>query len=204
MNASLVINLDHRRSMNLSDLPAPQSPEVPTGIYVPPRRETPLALPSQNLCPLQQPTTANDIVDEIEQVYDGLHHTQAMLAYSEMMKQEKSLVGQYLDEARHTYTQALSRYQAGDFEGAREFAAASSGLYRLVDVLMSRTFHSSSNYPERLKSSPERPSARSDKKTAQQNLDRAEWLLARVHWIAENGTLPSEDRTQVARLSLWS
>jgi hypothetical protein len=140
----------------------------------------------------------------MEQAYDGLHRTQAMLAYLKMIKQGKSEIGQYLDEAKHTYVQALSRYQVRDFEGAREFAKASSGLSRVIEILISRTFHSSADYPKLAPPPPGHVPTRGDLGTVQQELDRVEQLLSRIHWVTENGTLPSEDRAQVRKLSLWS
>jgi hypothetical protein len=56
------------------------------------------------------------------------------------------MIGQYLDEATYTYVQALSRYQARDFEAACEFAAASGDRSRLVQILISRAFHSNTDH----------------------------------------------------------
>jgi hypothetical protein len=212
MDAILVTNLDSKRSASLYARTTSHGPEVSTGVAPPPHTTAPLAPSLQNLSePLysehaapQPLATQNNVADEIEQAYEVLHRTQAMLAYLKMMKQEESTVYQYLDEAQHTYEQALSRYQAQDFEGAREFAAASNALSRLVEILVSRTFHSNINYPRLVPPPPEHASTPGDKETAQHDLDRVERLLARVRWVTENGTLPSEDRAQVVRLSSWS
>ncbi len=139
----------------------------------------------------------------MEQAYDALHRTQAMLAYLKMIRQEKTEIGDYLDEAKHTYVQALTRYQARDFEGAREFAAASGNLSQMVEILISRTFHLSSDYPKLVPIPPEHVLDRNDLGAARSELDRIQQLLARIHWVMANGTLPSEDREQVRKLSVW-
>jgi hypothetical protein len=71
-----------------------------------------------------------------------------MLAYLRMMKQETATLGRCLDEAKHIYLQALSRHQGRDLEGATKFAIASSSISLTVENVMSRTFHSSANYPK--------------------------------------------------------
>ena len=209
MDAIFISNLDSKRSSSLYPPTTPCRLEVSTGVAPPPHTTVPLAPTLQNLSePLysehaapQPLATRNNVADEMEQAYDVMHRTQAMLAYLKTMKQEESIIYQYLDEAQHTYVQALSRYQARDFEGAREFAEASSSLSRAIEILISRNFHSNTNYPKLV---PPPPEHFPDTETAQHDLDRIERLLARIHWVTENGTLPSEDRTQVRKLSSWS
>lgn len=112
-----------------------------------------------------------------------------------VVKHEIFTIGQYLDEAKHTYVQALSRYQARDLEGAREFAGASSSLSRVVEILISRVCHSNSNYPRLVPLPPDHVPARGNTGVAQHDLERVGRLLARIRWVTENGTLPSEDST---------
>jgi hypothetical protein len=212
VDAARIANLDSKRTASLYVFSTPQRPEVFAGHQTAPCTAAPLAPPSNahSGSPLPEHpelrslATHNDVIDEIELAYDRLHRTQAMLAYMKMMKQGKNTAGQYLDEAKHTYVQALSRYEARDFEGAREFAAASSGLSRSVEILISRTFHSNNEYPKLVPPPPERPPARGEKQTVQNDLDRVEHLLARVRWVTANGTVPSEDRVQIEKLSSWS
>jgi hypothetical protein len=212
IDAAKIANLDSKRTASLYVLSTPQRPEVFAGHQTAPSTAAPLAPPSTvdsesahaQHAKLPSSITHSDVIDEIELAYDRLHRTQAMLAYMKMMKQGKNTAGQYLDEAKHTYVQALSRYEARDFEGAREFAAASSGLSRSVEILISRTFHSNNDYPKLVPPPPERLPARGDTQTVRNDLDRVEHLLARVRWVTENGTVPSEDRVQIERLSSWS
>jgi hypothetical protein len=202
---------DSKRIMSPHLTSSSQNPEVSADCAKPPTPATPLA-PASRACSGSPPSEHSaleslaefsDIVAEVELAYDRLHRTQAMLAYLRMINQGKSMIGQYLDEAKHTYMQALSRYQARDFEEAGQFAAASSDLSRLVEILISRTFHSNSSYPNLVPPPPEHVSSPNDKDVAQSDLDRVEALLVRVQWVIENGTLTSEDRSQVERLCEW-
>ena len=205
----LVTDLASKQSVSLSASSSRQPPEAPAGIYPPPGTATPLAPAFQRAAASstreswQHLATRNEVANEMEQAYDGLHRTQAMLAYLEMIRQEKTEIGEYLDEAKHTYVQALTRYQACDFEGAREFAAASGDLSRMVEILISRTFHWSSDYPKLVPMPPEHVLDRSDLGATKRELDRIQQLLARIDWVMANGTLPSEDREQVRKLSAW-
>jgi len=199
-----VTNLDSGQSADFLAFSPAHKPEVSTDANAPPRTEASLAPAPRVVCDPQPLATARNVADEIEQAYDRLHRTQAMLAYLVMMRQEQNMIGQYLDEAKHTYVQALSRHQVRDFEGARDFAAASSGLSRVVEILISRTFHSSINYPKLVPPPPEHIHARRDEEAARHDLAGAEQRFTRVHWVTENGTLTSEDRAQVEKLLLWS
>jgi hypothetical protein len=212
MKAISTTDLDSRRSASLQAPTPPNGPEQSTGVTPSPNATTPLAPSLQTASEpsyseggaAQALATRNNVADEMGQAYDLLHRIQAILAYVKMMKQDEPTTGHYLDEAQHTYVQALSRYQARDFEGAREFAAASISLSRVVEILVLRVFHSETNYPKLAPPPPEHIPARSDASAAQHDLDRIERSLARIHWVTENGTLPSEDRTQVQKLSSWT
>lgn len=157
MDAIFMTNFDTKRSTRFDAPSPPRSPEVPPGLAPSPKTAAPLdpSLKSYHSEPLHSGHAAphplaisNIAADDMDQAYDGLHRTQGMLAYLEMMKQENLAIGQYLDEAKHTYLQALSRYQGRDLEGACEFAAASISLSRLVEILISRSFDSNSDYPK--------------------------------------------------------
>lgn len=209
LEAVFVINLESKCSVNLHT--SPTSPEASTEICPPPDTVTPLApafrdnpetlpwLPEQG--PL---ATRLNVVDEIERAYGVLYRTQTMLVYLKMIRQDHSDIAQYSDEAKHTYLQALSRYDARDFEGAREFAAASLSLSRMIEILISKVFHSSTPYPNLVLASCESTADKRDVETTQYELDRIRRILTRIHWVIENGTLPSEDRAQVEKLSSWS
>ena len=66
---------------------------------------------------LQPRATATDAGTAIERAYDGLHRIQAILAYLHIVKRYVPGISQFLDEAKHTYEQALARYAAQYFEG---------------------------------------------------------------------------------------
>ncbi len=200
-DARFITNLDTGQSADLPAPPTPHSPEVST--YAPPRSETPLAPAFETAFALRSLATSSDVADEIERAHDGLHRIQAILVYLNMTNQESSGLREYLDEAEHTFVQALTRYEARDFERARECVAASRDLSRLVEILISRTIRSNTGHLKFVASPPEHVSARNDKELAQHDLDRVERLLARVRWVTENGTLPSQDRAQVERLASW-
>jgi hypothetical protein len=212
VDAVCITNLDSQQSATLSVSPTTNSPEVSTGVCPPPGAATPLAPSSAH--PFEWPPAKHpalqawimrrDVVDEIEQAHDALHRIQTMLAHFEMMKREQFAISEYLDEAKHTYAQALSRCQGRDFEAAREFAAASSGLSRVVDILISRTFQLNADGLKPVSSGTEHVAAYCDERAAHVDLDRVEHLLDRIRRVTRNGTLPSEDRERVERLSLWS
>jgi hypothetical protein len=148
--------------------------------------------------------TRNEAVASISQSYDALHRVQAILAYLHIMKRDVPGIGQLLDEAKHTYVQALSRYDSRSFVAASEFASASVDLARIVEILVSRAVRSDSSLPSLVPHPPDSPSHSTDSGDIEENLTEAESILSRVHWLLENGTLPLEDRTQVRRIVSWS
>jgi hypothetical protein len=141
---------------------------------------------------------------DISRSYDALHRVQAILAYLHIMKRDVPGIGQLLDEAKHTYVQALSRYDSRSFVAASEFAAASAGLVGVVEILISRAVRSDSSLPSLVPRPPDSPSHATDSSEIEENLTEAESILSRVHWLLENGTLPLDDRTQVRRIASWS
>ncbi len=145
----------------------------------------------------------NDAARIIGLAYDSLHRIQAILAYLHIIKHQVPGISQFLGEAKHTYEQALARFAASDFAGAREFAEASGSLARVVEIVMSRTLRSDSSLPSLVPPPPTHQSASSDSEHVEEELAQAEAVLSRIHWLLENGTLPSEDRAQVRKIASW-
>ena len=139
----------------------------------------------------------------IGHAYDCLHRVQAILAYLHIMRRQVHGVGQFLDEAKHTYEQALGRYESRNFLAASEFAAASASLSRVVEIIMSRTLRSDTSIPSLVPPPPEHYFHFTDASHVEEDLAEAGSILSRIHWLLENGTLPLEDRTQVRRISSW-
>ncbi len=147
--------------------------------------------------------TRTDAAAGMERAYDRLHRIQAILAYLNIVKRQVPGISQFLDEVKHTYQQALARYEAQDFEGAREFAAACRCLSRVVDIVISRTLRSDTSYPSLVPPPPEHLTNCRSPSRVQDDLKEVEALLSRVDWLMENGTLPLGDRTQVKRIASW-
>jgi hypothetical protein len=170
-----------------------------------PRR--PASLANEGALPhigVVQRSNRTDAGADLERAYDALHRIHAILAYLNITKRPVPGISQFLEEAKHTYTQALSRYEAHDFAGAHEFAAACGCLSRVVEIVISRTLRSDTNYPSLVPPPPEHPSACNDSCGGQEDLFKeVESVLSRIHWLVENGTLPLEDRTQVRRITSW-
>jgi hypothetical protein len=140
----------------------------------------------------------------IELAYDGLHRSQALLAYVKIVDLQAPDVSQMFDESRHTYQQAVSSYQKQDYAVASEFAAASGELSRSVEVVVSRILRVNSSYPTLVPYPPGNQTGIASSSETEANLNRVGKLLARIHWLVNNGTLPSEDRAQVRKIASWS
>lgn len=193
--ARAVINMDSKQAVDL---------------YVPLRREEEEGADASAVDGVERPgrpaehPAGNEVASEIDAAYMNLHRTQAMLAYLGMIGQERTTIREYWDEAKQIYLRSLTHYRSRDFEGARELAEASAALSRLVDILISRIFHTTGDYPTLVPSPPHHVSTHAEGKRAKRELDRVERLLARVQWVAENGTIEEREREQVRRLSSWS
>jgi len=148
-------------------------------------------------------TARNDSAHSIGLAYDSLHRIQAILAYLHIMKHRVPGITQFLDEAKHTYEQAMSRFTAGDFISAKEFAEASGSLSRVVEIVIARTLRSDSTLPSLVPPPPKRSNGNLEPEHVEEDLAHAESVLARIHWILEHGTLPSEDRAQVRKIASW-
>jgi hypothetical protein len=120
------------------------------------------------------------------------------------MKRNVPGIGQLLDEAKHTYEQALSRYQSQSYVAATEFAAASASLSRVVEILISRNVRTDDSLPSLVPPPPDLYSQSANSTDVEENLAEAESVLSRIHWLLEHGTLPLEDRTQVRRIASWA
>jgi hypothetical protein len=116
--------------------PTTNSPEASSNC-APPHEKAPLAPASEPICKSSHSARANDVTREIDRAYDGLHRTQAMLMYLNIMNRERPEVVEYFEEAQHAYVRALCRYEVLDFESAREFAAVSTNLVRVLEILVS-------------------------------------------------------------------
>jgi hypothetical protein len=104
----------------------------------PPHEKVPLAPASELICGSSYSARAGDVAREIDRAYDGLYRTQAMLMYLSMTNRESPEVGEYFEEAQHAYVRALCRYEVRDFESAREFAAVSTNLVGVLEILVSK------------------------------------------------------------------
>ena len=140
----------------------------------------------------------------IEQAYDALHRTQALLAYLKIVGLRGPDAGQLLNESKHTYEQALSHFQHREFSVACEFASASTDLANAVEILIIRTLRADSNYPTLVSLPPRHATRRSDVEQTENDLEGVATTLLRLRWFLKNGTLPAEDREQVRRLVSWT
>ena len=145
----------------------------------------------------------NDAARSIGLAYDSLHRIQAILAYLHIIKHRVPGISQFLDEAKHTYEQALARFAACDFNGAKEFAEASGSLSRVVDIVMARTLRSDNTLPSLVPPPPDHLVVPPEPEHVEEDLAQAETVLSRIHWVLENGTLPPEDRAQVRKIASW-
>jgi hypothetical protein len=144
----------------------------------------------------------NDAACRIGVAYDCLHRIQAILAYLHIMKHRVAGISQFLDEAKHTYEQALSRFTERDYSGAKEFADASGSLSRVVEIVMARTLRSDTSLPSLVPPPPvllrASPNPGMSRKTWH---ERSRFFLGFIgigKWNA-----PSEDRAQVRKIAAW-
>jgi len=147
--------------------------------------------------------TQKDAARSIELAYDSLHRIQAILAYLHIMKYRVPGISQFLDEAKHTYEQALARFATTDYRGAKEFAKASASLSRVVEIVMARTMRSDNSLPSLVPPPPEYLAGPREPENLEEDLAKVEKVLSRIHWVLKNGTLPSEDRAQVRKIASW-
>lgn len=145
----------------------------------------------------------NDAARRIGFAYDRLHRIQAILAYLHIIKHRVPGISQFLDEAKHTYEQAISRFTERDFAGAKEFADASGSLSRVVEIVMARTLRSDTSLPSLVPPPPDLLRSSPEPRHVEEDMAQAESVLSRIHWVLENGTLPNEDRAQVRKIAAW-
>jgi hypothetical protein len=115
--------------------PTANSPEASLNC-APPHEKAPLAPASKPIGGSSHSAGADDVTREIDRAYDGLHRTQAMLMYLTITNRERPEVDEYFEEAQHAYVRALCRYEVLDFESAREFAAVSTNLVCVLEILI--------------------------------------------------------------------
>jgi hypothetical protein len=152
----------------------------------------------------QPRATGNDAAVGIGQAYDRFHRIQAILAYLKIINRNDRWFSPILDEAKCTYEQALSLYEARDFEGALEFALASGDLFQALEIIISNGLRSDSLYPTLMQLPPEHQTTLDDSIQMQEELYRVERLLSLIHRVAEKGTLLSEDQTHALNIASCS
>lgn len=140
----------------------------------------------------------------IEKAFDSLHRTQALLAYMKIVDLSGSNVGQVLDEAKHTYDQALSHFERGEFLIAFEYASASKELSGSVELTITHALRSDFAYPTLVLSPPSHAGSPHCETETAELLRGLAALLSRLRWLLKNGTLPVEDLDQVRRLVCWA
>jgi hypothetical protein len=145
----------------------------------------------------------NDAARSIGLAYDSLHRIQAILAYLHIIKRRVPGISQVLDEAKHTYEQALGRFADGEFASSKELAEASASLSRVVEIVIARTLRSDSTIPSLVPPPPIQMVIPPEPEHVEEDLARAESVLSRIHWVLKNGTLPSDDRAQVRKITSW-
>ena len=145
----------------------------------------------------------NDAARSIGLAYDSLHRIQAILAYLHIIKRRVPGISQVLDEAKHTYEQALARFGDSHFAASKELAEASASLSRVVEIVIARTLRSDSTIPSIVPPPPIQMVIPPEPEHVEEDLAQVESVLSRIHWVLENGTLPSDDRAQVRKIASW-
>jgi hypothetical protein len=171
---------------------------------IPPSLGLAFTLP-KSVAPLPKITEINAEI-EIGRAYDRIHRIQASLAYIEIMNINIDNPGfsLILYEAKHTYEQALSLCEGRNFDGALEFASASSELSLVLWIILSRALRSDSLYPALVPMPHENQTTMYDSIRMQEELYRVEDLLLLIHRVTESGKLPSEDQTQILNIASCS
>ena len=148
-------------------------------------------------------TNAEQAAREIESAYDGLHRTQAILAYVKIVDLKDPDVGRLLEEARRTYQRAFFSHHNSDFTAAGELAAASRNLSAAVEAIVSRIFRSSAHFPTLVPPPPPRHATPQESAQVLDRILRTQKSLARIRWVLENGTMPQEDVEEVQEIAAW-
>lgn len=148
-------------------------------------------------------TSTEQSARAIEAAYDGLHRTQAILAYVKIVDLKDPDVGRLLEGAQQTYQRAFFSHQNSDFTAAGELAAASRNLSAAVETIVSRIFRSSATFPALVLPPPPRPATREESAQVLDRILRTQKSLARIQWLLENGTMPQEDVEEVQEIAAW-
>jgi hypothetical protein len=109
-----------------------------------------------------------------------------------------------LDEARHTYDQALRLYEERDFEGSLEYASASWELFQALEIVISRVLRSDSFYPTLVLLPPEHDVTFDESIRVQEELHRVEGVISLIRRVAETGSSLSEDQKQTLNIASCS
>ena len=145
----------------------------------------------------------NGAARSIGMAYDSLHRIQAILAYLHIIKRRVPGISMVLDEAKHTYEQALGRFADSEFAGSKEMAEASASLSRVVEIVIARTLRSDNTIPSLVPPPPIQMVTAPEPEHVEEDLVQVESVLSRIHWVLKNGTLPSDDRAQVRKIASW-
>jgi hypothetical protein len=148
--------------------------------------------------------TKADAAIEIERSYDRLQRIQAILAYLHILKRQVQGIGEFLDEAKHTYAQSLGRYQDREFMAAREFGSACQHLCRIVEVVISRTLRSDTSYPFVVPEPPELERAFDGSHHLRRSFEELKGSLLQLQDLLKGTALSSEDRAQARKITFWS
>lgn len=132
---------------------------------------------------------------------DALQRAEAMFVHLRMVNCDSPKVGPLLEEAQHTYEQALSRYYARDFEQSHEFSVTSRDLSWLVAILISRAIRADMNCTDSMVGSGSKGSSRPIRGAYEKlDLNRLGHKLAWVRWVQHWGALSSDGYAQVRKI----
>lgn len=202
--ARLITNLDSNRSMVFLAPERQEHPGMPSELYPHFAASLVKTEVDRDTRALSDVASSSAAAASICRAYDHLHRVQAVLAYLHILKRQIPGISQFLDEAKHTYEQALSRYDERDFAAAVEFAAASASLCHVVQIVMERTLRGDTSLPSLVPPPPETSAASVEPAYIEEQLGLARSLLAGIHEELRNSNLPLETRTQVRKITSWA
>jgi hypothetical protein len=132
--------LDGKESRNSASSLVALTLRQPEVISIAPRKqESPLA---PSLAPTMERESCDcdevRAVAQIDKAHERLHRIQTMLAFLAGGETAMQRVTDCLDEAKHTYMEAIARCATREFDRAYSFAAASHSFSLAVEVIISR------------------------------------------------------------------
>lgn len=140
----------------------------------------------------------------LEKAFVDIHRTQALLAYLKILGRDCPEVGAVFEEAKQAYEQGLVHHHQMEFFVAQEYGAASQELSFTVECLTAHFLRRDSGYPTLISPPPERESEARHESKEDGTLNSISNVLARTQECLRSGTLPAEDRSQVAKVVSWS